>query len=218
MVEPHLTRNCYKVPSWITHSLECCLRVACAKEDRCLWWSESIEELASDLKKTVHLFVNADSPCVTAWALKRTATDHRPEFGNDVCLVVSKNLYVDDCLFSVPTTEWAIKASLQLIQLLRKGTLHLTKFVSNVKEVLSAITAEERTVKSLDLDKLPIERALRLQWDTKTDTFGVKVALYSKQMNNDARRGCLSTISSKFDPLEMIGPVLLPTKRVMQKT
>lgn len=51
------------------------------------------------------------------------------------------------------------------------------KFVSNVKEVLSAITAEERTVKSLDLDKLPIERALRLQWDTKTDTFGVKVAL-----------------------------------------
>ena len=49
----------------------------------------------------------------------------------------------------------------------------MTKFVSNVKEVLSAITAEERTVKSLDLDKLPIERALRLQWDTKTDTFGV---------------------------------------------
>lgn len=46
---------------------------------------------------TVHLFVNADSPCVTAWALKRTATDHRSEFGNDVCLVVSKNLYVDDC-------------------------------------------------------------------------------------------------------------------------
>ena len=73
------------------------MRVACAKEDRCLWWSESIEELASDHKMTVHLFVNADSPCVTAWALKRTATDHRPEFGNDVCLVVSKNLYVDDC-------------------------------------------------------------------------------------------------------------------------
>ena len=77
----------------------------------------------------------------------------------------------------IATTERAIKASLQLIQLLRKGNLHLTKFVSNVKEVLSAITAEERTVKSLDLDKVPIERALRLQWDTKTDTFGVKVAL-----------------------------------------
>ena len=68
------------------------------------------------------------------------------------------------------------------------------------------------------MDKLPIKRALGLQWDTKTDTFGVKVALLSKQMNDDTRRGCLSTTSSTFDPLGMIGPVLLPAKRVMQKT
>ena len=46
----------------------------------------------------------------------------------------------------------------------------------------------------------------------------MKVALSSKQMNDDTRRGCLSTISSTFDPLGMIGPVLLPAKRVMQKT
>ncbi|XP_022782764.1 uncharacterized protein LOC111323635 [Stylophora pistillata] len=93
---------------------------------------------------------------------------------NAVCEVVSKNFYVDDCLFSVPIRERAIKVSLQLIQLLRKGNFRLTKFVSNGKEVLSAIPAEGRTVKSLDLDKLPIERALGLQWDTETDTFGVK--------------------------------------------
>ena len=37
-------------------------------------------------------------------------------------------------------------------------------------------------------------------------------------MDDDTRRGCLSTISSTFDPLGMIGPVLLPAKRVMQKT
>ena len=197
-------------------------RLACAEEDRdalrFLWWSESIEEPPSDHKMTVHLFGKADSPCIAAWALKRTATDNRTEFGNDVCEVVSNNFYVGACLFSVPTAERAIKASLQLIQLLQKGNFRLTKFVSNVKEVLSAIPAEERTVKSLDLDKLPIERSLGLQLDTETDTFGVKVALSSKQMNDNTRRGCLSTISSTFDPLGMIGPVLLPGKRVMQKT
>lgn len=102
--------------------------------------------------------------------------------------------------------------------MLRKGNFRLTKFVSNGKEVLSAIPAGGRTVKSLDLDKLPAERALGLQWNTETDTFGMKVALFSKQMDDDTRRGCLSTISSTFDPLGMIGPVLLPAKRVMQKT
>jgi len=79
-----------------------------------------------------------------------------------VCDIVSKNFYVDDCLFSVPTSERAIKASLQLTPLLKKGNFRLTKFVSNIKEVLAAIPAEERTVKNLDLDKLPIERALGL--------------------------------------------------------
>ena len=54
---------------------------------------------------------------------------------------------MDDCLFSVPNTERAIKASLQLIQLLRKGNFRLTKFVSNVKEVL--LNDKNRTIFNL---------------------------------------------------------------------
>lgn len=197
-------------------------RVACVEEDtdalQFLWWSEGIDKPPSDHKIMVHLFGKANSPRMTAWALRRTATDSRTEFSKDVCKIVSKNFYVDDCLFSVPTTELAIKPSLQLIQLLRKGNFHLTKSVSNVKEVLAAIPAEERTIKNLDLDKLPIKRALGLQWDIEMDTFGVKLSLSPKQLNDETRRGCLLTISSTFNPLGIVGTVLLPAKRVMQKT
>lgn len=141
-------------------------RVACAEEDtdalRFLWWSESMDEPPSDHRMTVHLFGKANSPCIVAYALQQTAFDNGTDFSKEVCDVVSKNFYVDDCLFSVPTNERAIKSSLQLIQLLKKGNFRLTKFVSNAKEVLAAIPAEERTVKNLDLDKLPIEQALGL--------------------------------------------------------
>ena len=102
-------------------------------------------KVITDDKMTVHLFGKADSPCITAWALKRTAIDNRTEFGNDACKVVPKNFCVDDC---------------RIIQFLWKSNFCPTKFVSNVKEVLYAIQAEERTVKSLDLDELPVERAL----------------------------------------------------------
>lgn len=92
-------------------------RVACAEEDadalRFLWWSESMDEPPSDHRMTVHLFGKADSPCIAAYALQRTASDNRTDFSKEVCDVVSKNFYVDDCLFSVPTTERAIKSSLQ---------------------------------------------------------------------------------------------------------
>ena len=83
---------------------------------------------------------------------------------------------------------------------------------------MAAIPAEEKTIKNLDLGKLPIERALGQQWNSDADTFGVKTSPPSAQPGIDTRRGCLSTLSSIFDPLGIIGPVLLPAKRVLQKT
>ena len=124
----------------------------------------------------------------------------------------------DDGLISVLTTEKAVEVSLKLIKLVQGEKFCLTTFVSNAKEVLSAIPAEERTVKNLDLNKLPIERTLGLQWDTETDTFGVIVLQTPTEMNDDTRRGCMSTLSSTFDPLGMICPVLLSAERVMQET
>ena len=120
-------------------------RVGCAKEDidalRFFWLSGSMQEPSNDYKMTMHFFGKADSSCIVAWALQK---------------VVSGSFYADDGLFSVPTTEQAVEMSLKLIKLPQKGNFRLSKFVSNVREVLSAIPAEERTVKNLDLGKLPI--------------------------------------------------------------
>ena len=197
-------------------------RVACREDDtdalRFLWWDGSLDEPPSDYKMTVHLFGKADSPCITAWALQQTAADNEAAFGEEIREIVKKNFCVDGGLFSKQSTEQAVHSSLELIRMLRKGNFRLTKFISNDKDLLAAIPAEERTIKNLDLDKLPIERALGQQWNIDTDTFGVKTSPPSARPGSDTRRGCFSTLSSIFDPLGMIGPVLLPAKRVLQKT
>jgi hypothetical protein len=52
-----------------------------------------------------------------------------------------------------------------------RGGFKLTKWTSNSRAVLASVTAEERAkeVKDLDLDKdkLPVERALGMRWDTE---------------------------------------------------
>ena len=197
-------------------------RVACREDDtdalRFLWWDGSLDEPPSDYKMTVHLFGKADSPCIAAWALQQTAADNEAAFGEEIREIVKKNFCVDGGLFSKQSTEQAVHSSLELIRMLRKGNFRLTKFISNDKDLLAAIPAEERTIKNLDLDKLPIERALGQQWNIDTDTFGVKTSPPLARPGSDTRRGCFSTLSSIFDPLGMIGPVLLPVKRVLQKT
>ena len=98
------------------------------------------------------------------------------------------------------------------MRMLRNGNFRLAKFISNDKDVLAAIPAEERTIKNLDLDKVSIRRARGQQWNINTDTFGFKTSPPSGRPANDTRLGCI------FDPLGMVGPVLLPAKRVLRKT
>ena len=68
--------------------------------------------------------------------------------------IVKNNFYVDDSVFSKPSTERILHSSLELMGMLRKGNFRLTKFISNDKDVFAAIPEEERTIKNLDFDKL----------------------------------------------------------------
>ena len=75
---------------------------------------------------------------------------------------------------------------------------------------------QSRILTSINL--FPIEGALGQPWNIDTDTFGVKTSPTSGRSRNDTQRGCLSRLSSIFDPLGMFGPVLLLAKRVLRKT
>ena len=67
---------------------------------------------------------------------------------------------------------------------------------------------------NLDLDDLPIGRAVGLHWDANSDTFQFKVIPTSKP---PTKRGILSTVSSLFDPLGFLSPFILPMKVLLQE-
>nr|XP_024655051.1 uncharacterized protein LOC112430804 [Maylandia zebra] len=70
-------------------------------------------------------------------------------------------------------------------------------------------------VKMLDLsrDQLPTERALGVQWDIERDVFTFSIVNKNKPLT---RRGILSNISSIYDPLGFLAPVILPAKQILQ--
>ena len=94
-----------------------------------------------------------------------------------------------------------------------KGGFTLTKFVSNSRKVMISVPAEDRAkeIKGLDLgsDKLPT-----VEWCIESDAFK-----FRKQMKDKpcTRRGILATISSIFDPLGLIAPVVLGGKQILQE-
>lgn len=183
---------------------------------RFLWWSSSIDDPPDEYQMLVHIFGATSSPCCANTSLRKTATDNEQNYDSEVIETVRRNFYVDDCLKSVPTTEQAIKYAEQLIKLLKEGGLRLTKFNSNCRDVLASIPAEERANPSmnLDLDLLPVERALGLHWNAETDTFQFKVVPANKP---PTKRGILSVVSSLYDPLGFLSPFVLLVKVLLQE-
>ncbi len=185
---------------------------------RFLWWKNGdLTQNPEVYRMTAHLFGGVWSPSCASFALRRTAEDNKEDFDEETIKTVLENFYVDDCLKSKVNPQEAILLVDQLCTLLKKGGFRITKWISNSVDVMKTIPEDERAkkVKGLDLDRttLPIEKTLGMQWDTSSDTFGIRMQYTEKPFT---RRGLLSAMSSVYDPLGYISPFVLQAKILFQ--
>ena len=114
----------------------------------------------------VHVFGATSSPSCTSFCLKKMAEDNESKFPAEIVNTARRNFYVDDCLKSVRICQDARTLVSELTVFLSHGGFCLTKWMSNDCQVLASINESERakSVINLDLDELPVERTLGVQW------------------------------------------------------
>ena len=186
---------------------------------RFLWWPKGdTSREPQDYRMRVHLFGAVSSPSCANFALKKTAEDNWVEYGLEMRSTIERNFYVDDCLKSVQDADTAVKLSEQLRSACQNGGFHLTKFISNDSAVMDGIPEEDRAIEVTNGSCLVTEsaekRVLGILWNVSSDTMGFRVQIAKKPVT---RRGILSTISSIFDPLGFVVPVLLTPKILLQQ-
>ncbi|XP_064647472.1 uncharacterized protein LOC135500156 [Lineus longissimus] len=186
---------------------------------RFLWWpggDMSKEPVAYRLR--VHLFGGVWSPSAANFAVKQAALDHRDEFDDITVDSINNSLYVDDLCKSVVSTEIGTELADQLCKLLRLAGFHLTKWLSNDRDVIGSLPEEDRApkIKDLDLDNsdIPTDRVLGVVWDPEADSLGVRAKVVDKPLT---RRGVLSVVSSVYDPMGIVSPFVLPAKVLIQE-
>ena len=67
---------------------------------------------SEEYRITVPLFGAVSSPCCVNLAMRGNAEDHQHEFSPEVVSTVLKNLFVDDSLKSLPSSNESIKYDL----------------------------------------------------------------------------------------------------------
>ena len=100
--------------------------------------------------------------------------------------------------------------------MLKNGGFHLTKFLSNSKDVLRSIPHEDlaSSVAGFCDHELPTQKVLGVYWNAETDKLEVKVSIRGKPCT---RRGLLSMIRQTYDSLGLLQPFWLLARRVLQQ-
>lgn len=163
----------------------------------------------------MHSFGATSSPSCASFCLKKTASEYQNEFDVETIKMVNQNFYVDDCLKFMPTTDKAARLSGQLRELLLRGGFRLTKWISNDRNVIATVPVMERapSVVNLDLEDLPVERTLGVQWAMETDTFNFRIMDEGKA---PTRIGILSVVSFMYDCLVLVAFIILPAKSLLK--
>ena len=181
-----------------------------------MWWPQG--DLTSEpltYHMNVYLFGAASSPSCAQFALLESAEDQSDQFDAKARQIVQRNVYMDDCLFSVASAGEATYLIGQVTELLQNRGFNLTKWLPSNCDVSKSIPTTKLSNSAVSLtckpDNLQVcERVLGLRWNCSDDNFQFSLQLKKKPVT---RRGILSVLSSIFDLLGFLSPITLSAKQ-----
>ncbi|XP_043247468.1 uncharacterized protein LOC122394566 [Amphibalanus amphitrite] len=213
-----------KEPVALTCDIEAMFnRVAVTASDRnllrFLWWPrDDVNQEAVCYRMTTHLFGAVSSPACAMHALNLTAELYEPKYGKEAANFVKNDFYVDDGLTSTPDAGTAATLIEKTTELCAEGGFKLTKFACNDFDVMQTVPIYSRSKTLVGLtfeeNSQVCEQALGVRWDLGSDTIQFRAELPDRPAT---RRGILSGVSSLYDPLGLISPVILKGKMIVKE-
>ncbi|XP_055633653.1 uncharacterized protein LOC129773997 [Toxorhynchites rutilus septentrionalis] len=192
---------------WV-HLLDCPLQ-------RILWIDKPGDPIRVFQLKTVTYGTSA-APYLATKCLQELAKQSKSSHPA-AASVLANDFYMDDMISGVDgVLEGKVLCS-QLLQLLESAGFSLRKWSSNSSEILESIPAhlrDERLV--FDLDSMSSVKTLGLKWIPASDELGFHVPKW----NNEeviTKRIALSDSARLYDPLGLVGPVIVLAKCFMQE-
>ncbi|XP_058449095.1 uncharacterized protein LOC131429062 [Malaya genurostris] len=133
--------------------------------------------------------------------------------------IVQEDFYVDDLLSGTNSTAEAKELVNEVIQLTDTAGFTLRKWNSNSESVMRSIPRhlrDERSVLEIESSTSAV-KTLGLRWDTNTDEFNFTFPEWKSSSVAITKRNVHSDAARLFDPLGLVGPVVVQAKIFIQK-
>ncbi|XP_011685488.1 PREDICTED: uncharacterized protein LOC105448541 [Wasmannia auropunctata] len=181
------------------------------KYQRILWRENN--EIKTFQLNTLTFGVSS-SPYLAIRSIHKLADDEHHAYPA-AAKVLKTHLYVDDLLTGTNTIEEAHALRNEIIALLSRGGFNIRQWASNERRVIEDLNPDAVNT-SLLLDKNNPLKTLGLSWCASKDVLRYSVRSIDRA-ERVTKRIMISEIAKIFDPLGILGPVLLYAKKLMQQ-
>lgn len=145
--------------------------------------------------------------------MKQLADDEQGRFPL-ASKILREDFYIDD-LTGSSSLEEAQGLRDQLIELLARGGFNLRKWCSNEADLLEPLR-EKSTDPHICLNEVETHKALGVYWNPCDDSLLYIVKPFN-QYQRITKRSILSQTASLFDPLGLLGPIIVKAKIMLQQ-
>ncbi|XP_043476349.1 uncharacterized protein LOC122507611 [Leptopilina heterotoma] len=158
-------------------------------------------------------FGTACAPFLATRTLLQLAEDERESFPV-ASHTLKRDFYVDDLVTGAESYEKALSLRNNLMELLKKGGFNLRKWGSNDSRLTRDFPGNP-TITHMSLDPSDTIKTLGVYWDSKTDsiTYTVNIPKVNEKIT---KRSILSQVAKLFDPLGLLGPIIVKAKILIQ--
>ncbi|XP_043505316.1 uncharacterized protein LOC122526172 [Polistes fuscatus] len=155
----------------------------------------------------------ASAPFLVIRTIKQLAKDEGAKYpiGAEI---LNRDLYVDDLITGTNDIETLRKIRDQTIEILKRGGFHMRQWASNYRTILEGLE-----MKNVDVEffsgETPVLKTLGISWNAHHDHLIYSVAPIDLRERTTKRR-ILSEIAKIYDPLGLLGPIVLTAKILIQ--
>ncbi|XP_012152147.1 uncharacterized protein LOC105664034 [Megachile rotundata] len=176
-------------------------------------WRDSDDKVHTYELQTVTFGLSA-APYLAMRCLVQLAHDEGHKFPA-AAKILLRDFYVDDLLTGASTEEEAILIREELRQLLNLAGLNIRQWAANRETLLQGLH-EESINKKLHLGESTTLKTLGIMWDSSNDSisYQVKVDFGAPRVT---KRLITSEIAKIYDPLGLLGPVIIVAKMLLQR-
>ncbi|XP_076660587.1 uncharacterized protein LOC143363945 [Halictus rubicundus] len=129
--------------------------------------------------------------------------------------ILLRDFYVDDVLTGTSTIEEALSLREDLTQILKTARLTIRQWASNDLTLLTGLP-EQAINKKLYLGESSTLKTLGIVWNSSNDSITYAVETCSPP-SRSTKRSITSEIAKIYDPLGLLGPVIITAKMLLQR-